>query len=137
MKRVDIKAGPYMFGARLEEELAPKTSAKFLSMLPLRQKLIHVRWSGEAIWIPFGDLNTGIGYENATTYPALGDVIFHPGGVSETEILIAYGSVSFASKVGPLAGNHFLTIDIGRENLPALGKLTLWSGAQDIEITKA
>jgi len=31
-----------------------------------------------------------------------------------------------------LAGNHFLTIVGGRENLTALGKLTLWKGAQDI-----
>ncbi len=38
----------------------------------------------------------------------------------------------FASKVGQLAGNHFLTITKGRENLVALGKLTLWQGAQDI-----
>jgi hypothetical protein len=40
--------------------------------------------------------------------------------------------VSFASKVGQLAGNHFLTVTKGRENLAALGKLTLWKGAQDI-----
>ena len=37
--------------------------------------------------------------------------------------------VSFASKVGQLAGNHFLTITKGRENLAALGKLTAWNGA--------
>ena len=132
MKAVRIKAGPYDFDARLEETLAPKTCAKFLTLLPYREKIIHVRWSGEGCWIPLGDLDLGLGYENHTSHPAPGQIIVYPGGISETEILLAYGSVSFASKVGQLAGNHFLTITQGQENLPALGKLTLWHGAQDI-----
>jgi hypothetical protein len=69
-------------------------------MLPYRERLIHVRWSGEACWIPLGDLDFGLGYENATSYPAPGQLLLYPGGVSETEILLAYGSVRFASKVG-------------------------------------
>jgi hypothetical protein len=132
MKTLKIKAGPYDFEAQLEEELAPKTCAKFLTLLPYRQKIIHVRWSGEGCWIPLGDLDLGLGYENHTSYPAPGQIIVYPGGISETEILLAYGSVAFASKVGQLAGNHFLTITQGLENLLALGKLTLWQGAQDI-----
>jgi len=40
----------------------------------------------------------------------------------------------FASKVGQLAGNHFATVTKGQEHLAALGKLTLWGGAQDITI---
>jgi Protein of unknown function (DUF3830) len=127
-----IKAGPYEFDARMEEGAAPKTCAKFASLLPYRQQIIHVRWSGEGCWIPLGDLDLGLSYENHTSHPAPGDIILYPGGVSETEILLAYGAVCFASKVGQLAGNHFLTIINGRENLTALGKLTLWKGAQDI-----
>ncbi len=137
MTPIRIKAGPYEFQSRLEEEKAPKTCAKFLTLLPYRQQIIHVRWSGEACWIPLGDLDLGLGYENTTSYPAPGEMIFYPGGISETEILLAYGGVSFASKMGPLAGNHFLTITDGRENLPALGKLTLWKGAQDIVFDRA
>ena len=41
-------------------------------------------------------------------------------------------AVRFASKMGQLAGNHFLTIEAGGENLAALGKQVLWEGAQDI-----
>jgi hypothetical protein len=132
-----IKAGPYTFGARFEEKLAPKTCAKFASLLPYRERIIHVRWSGEACWIPLGDLDLGLGYENHTSHPAPGDVILYPGGISETEILLAYGGVSFSSKMGPLAGNHFLTITEGRENLAALGKLVLWQGAQEIAFERA
>jgi len=132
MSAIRIDAGPYTFAARLETEAAPRTCAKFTSMLPYRQKIIHVRWSGEGCWIPLGDLDLGLSYENHTSHPAPGDIILYPGGISETEILLAYGAVCFASKVGQLAGNHFLTIVSGRENLTALGKLTLWKGAQDI-----
>ena len=132
MTTLRIKAGPYTFEAKLEEEVAPKTCAKFKSMLPFTSKIIHVRWSGEGCWIPLGELDLGLTYENHTSFPAPGDIIVYPGGISETEILLAYGGVRFASKVGQLAGNHFLTITKGRENLVALGKMTLWEGAQDI-----
>lgn len=137
MTLLRIKAGPYEFEARMEEENAPRTCAKFMSLLPYRQQIIHVRWSGEACWIPLGTLDLGLGYENHTSYPAPGDIILYPGGISETEILLAYGGVSFASKMGPLAGNHFLTVTNGRDNLAALGKLTLWKGAQDISFQLA
>ena len=132
MTLLQIKAGPFEFEAEMLEALAPKTCAKFLNLLPFKSQIIHVRWSGEGCWIPLGDLDLGLGYENHTSHPAPGDIIVYPGGISETEILLAYGGVAFASKVGPLAGNHFLTVTKGRENLAALGKLTLWKGAQDI-----
>ena len=105
-------------------------------MLPYRERLIHVRWSGEACWIPLGGLDLGLGPENATSYPAPGQILLYPGGVSETEILIAYGAVQFASKAGQLAGNHFLTIVEGLDRLRPLGELTLWQGAQYIEFTR-
>ena len=132
MTILHIKAGPYDFEAQTEDALAPKTCAKFVTLLPYRQQIIHVRWSGEGCWIPLGEFDFGLGYENPTSHPAPGEISLYPGGISETEILLAYGAVSFSSKVGPLAGNHFLTITNGRENLTALGKMTLWKGAQDI-----
>jgi hypothetical protein len=130
-----IKAGPYQFVARMEEA-APKTCAKFASLLPYRERIIHVRWSGEACWIPLGELDLGLPFENHTSFPAPGQILLYPGGISETEILLAYGGVRFASKVGQLAGNHFLTITEGLENLVPLGKMTLWKGAQDIEFSR-
>ena len=132
MERIRIKAARFEFVARLESERAPRTCAKFRTMLPYKERIIHVRWSGEGCWIPLGDFDFGLPYENHTSHPAPGDVILYPGGISETEILLAYGAVCFSSKVGQLAGNHFLTITEGRENLTALGKMTLWKGAQDI-----
>ena len=132
MSDISIIAGPYHFRARFEAAAAPATCARFRRLLPYRERIIHVRWSGEGCWIPLGTTDLGLGFENHTSHPAPGQIILYPGGLSETEILLAYGGVRFASKVGQLAGNHFLTIVEGQENLPALGRLTLWSGAQDI-----
>lgn len=137
MSKLKITAGPFTFGAKFEEQAAPKTCAVFRKLLPYREKIIHVRWSGEGCWIPLGDLDLGLGYENHTSFPAPGQMILYPGGISETEILLAYGGVRFASKVGQLAGNHFITLTEGLENLVPLGKMTLRKGEQDILIELA
>ena len=105
-------------------------------MLPLEAQIIQARWSGEAAWIPFGELNLDIGYENHTSHPAPGELLLYPGGISETEILFPYGATLFASKMGQLAGNHFATIYVGNERLKELGDLVLKKGAQEISFTE-
>jgi hypothetical protein len=132
MSEIRINAGPYSFLGRFETELAPKTVAAFRKHMPFKSKIVHVRWSGEGVWIPLGDLDFGVGFENNTCYPSAGQIILYPGGVSETEILLAYGYVNFASKAGQLSGNHFITLTEGLENLYTLGRKTLWEGAQEI-----
>jgi len=121
-----------VFDACLEMKKAPQTCAAFTARLPFASKVVHVRWSGEAVWIPLGDLDFGVGYENHTSYPAPGQILLYPGGISETEILLAYGGVHFASKMGQLAGNHFITLTSGLDLLPEIGYRALWQGAQDI-----
>ena len=41
---------------------APKTVEAFLKLLPYTQKLIHVRWSGEGVWVPLGDWKLGVDF---------------------------------------------------------------------------
>lgn len=137
MPDVVMTAGGFRFAARFESAAAPRTSAAFERLLPFTNRLVHVRWSGEAVWVPLGDLELGLPAENATSYPAPGQILLYPGGFSETEILIAYGPTCFASKAGQLAGNHFLTIVSGLEHLHELGVATLWKGAQPILIERA
>ena len=134
--KLRITAGGFNFIAETNPD-APRTVAAFRKLLPYRQKIIHVRWSGEGCWVPLGDWvledeKGTVSFENATSHPAPGDILFYPGGYSETEIIMAYGACCFASKLGQLAGNHFLTITEGRENLRKLGVKVLWEGAQDI-----
>jgi hypothetical protein len=132
MSLLKVTAGPFTFDAKLETEMAPKTCAAFVKALPFISRIIHVRWSGEGVWMPLGDMDFGVGYENNTCYPSAGQLILYPGGVSETEILLAYGYVNFASKAGQLSGNHFMTLTSGLENLYTLGRKVLYEGAQDI-----
>jgi hypothetical protein len=136
MSDVVLKIGSFTLTGNFVPE-APLTCAAFRKMLPMRASLLHVRWSGQAIWLPMGDMSLQIPPENATSYPVPGDILLYPGGVSETEILIAYGGTRFASKAGQLAGNHFLTLDSGVEHLKEIGRLALWNGAQPATIELA
>lgn len=132
MTLLHIVAGPHVFRARLEEAAAPKTCAAFLKLLPYKQKLIHARWSGEACWVALGDFQLGVPLENAISKPVPGQLLFYPGGLSETEILFPYGRSVFTCKDGVLEGTPFLTIVDGISQLASLGRLVLWHGAQDI-----
>jgi hypothetical protein len=137
MSHAIITVGDLRFTARFEEALAPRTCRAFRTVLPFSGKLIQTRWSGEAAWVPLADLDLGVAAENATSHPSRGDILFYPAGASETELLVPYGSCCFSSKVGQLAGNHFLTLISGLEVLPELGRRVLWEGAQPIRIEAA
>jgi hypothetical protein len=120
------------FAAEFETDKSPATCAAFQRAMPFTSKIVHVRWSGEGVWIPLGDMDFAVGYEDATAYPAPGQIQLYPKGQSETEILIAYGSVHFASKAGTLAGNHFASITGNLDKLREIGVATLWDGAKTI-----
>lgn len=134
--RITITVGKeFQFVAEFQERHAPKTVAAFKVLLPYTQKLVHCRWSGEGCWIPLGDFKLDVGYENHTSHPAPGEILWYPGGFSETELIFAYGDVMFSSKLGQLAGNHFLTIVEGADALAEMGRKVLYEGAQDIEFS--
>jgi hypothetical protein len=132
-----ITVGDLSFVARLEAESAPATVAAFRRLLPLEEQVIQARWSGQAAWVPLGDLEVGIGPESATSYPSPGELLLYPGGVSETEILFPYGRTCFASTAGQLAGNYFATIVEGLSDLEELGRRVVWEGAQSIRFEEA
>ena len=136
--RIAISVGQdFHFLARMEEAAAPATCAAFRRMLPWTQRLVHCRWSGEGCWIPLGAFALGVAAENSIGKPKPGELLWYPGGVSETELLFPYGDVTFACGAGPLAGNHFLTITDGVEQLPALGQRVLYQGAHEVHFSLA
>ena len=128
-----IRVAGFELDARFEEDRSPRTVAFVRTMLPYESKLIQARWSGQAAWIPMGDFDVGdLGPEDPTSYPAPGQLLLYPGGVSEVEILFPYGDTCFASKAGQLAGNVFACVVEGAEHLSAIGEIVLWQGAQPI-----
>jgi hypothetical protein len=85
------------------------------------------------MWVPLRQPSIHAGPENQTGHPAPGQMLFYSSpDFDEPEILIPYGTCSFSSKDGPLAGNHFLTITEGVEGLRQLGHDALWGGAKTI-----
>ena len=136
MSDLTIDAGDLHFTARFEAD-APRTVEVIRGLLPLRSQFIHVRWSGEGVWVPFEDLQADCGFENHTSHPAPGQILLYPGGYSVAEIIMAYGPCDFSSKLGQLAGNHFATIvddDGWRDRLRELGRRCLWEGAQPLVV---
>ena len=132
MTLLTVRIGSLQFSAVLETGRAPHTASAFLSRLPFEGKLVQARWSGEAGWVPLADYDLGVAYENATSHPAPGQVLWHPPGLSEAELLVPYGSTHFSSRVGQLAGNHFLTIHDEAGGLAEVGRRLLQEGAQSI-----
>jgi len=95
---MNIEIDGYKFDAVFEEINSPKTCEVFRKVIPFAAQVVHVRWSGEGMWIPLGEMDFAVKLEDATSYPTPGQVLLYPKGKSETEILIAYGCVHFASK---------------------------------------
>ena len=138
MADLAIRVGDLEFHATWEAA-APHTVAAMRAMMPIENRLIHCRWSGESTWVPFGDLDLGVGYENHTSHPAPGQILIYTGTISECEILFPYGGCMFSSKLGQLAGNHFATVepdDGWSDRLREVGRRTLWEGAQPITISE-
>lgn len=69
VSKMRVIAG-YTFLGHFEDTAAPKTVAAFLKHMPFVGKIIHVRWSGEGVWVPLGELDFGVSFENNTCYPA-------------------------------------------------------------------
>lgn len=136
MTGLDINIDGTAYTAELLEEEAPASITALRDQLPLDAEVMHVRWSGHAIWISIDDLEMpNLPRENHTVYPSRGDVLLYPGYRNPKEILIACGLTCFKSPAGELAGNHIATISASREELLSLETETLKTGAKPVRIS--
>jgi uncharacterized protein DUF3830 len=137
MDNVAIMIGTHAFVAKWETRLSPATCAAFKRLLPYSQTIIHARWSGEACWVPLGTFDLNVPLENPISRPTPGQLLYYPAGISETEILVPYGTTRFCSTAGEIAGNHFLTITDDLDRLAQMGNDILWNGSRDISFKTA
>jgi len=49
-----IEIDEYRFDAVFEESRSPQTCEAFRKAMPFEGHVVHVRWSGEGVWIPSG-----------------------------------------------------------------------------------
>lgn len=132
-----VRIGTETFTARLRRDLAPRSCECLVGLLPYAGKLIHARWSGEALWAPLAPVSPAVlslAAEQLTEYPAPGEMLLYTGPLSEPELYFPYGMNRFACKAGPLQGNPVLTIEARIEHLAELGHLALWTGALELRI---
>ena len=129
--------GSERFTARLRRDLAPRSCQWLMELLPYSGKLIHARWSGEALWAPLASVvppDLVLPREHATTVPSPGQLLLYAGERSVPELYVPYGSNRFACKDGALEGNPVLSITDGLQRLAELGSEALWKGALDLRI---
>ena len=132
MGQLIIHAGDFTFNARFEEELAPKTVAAFRKAMPFESQAIHVRWSGEAGWIPLGDLDLGAGVRKPHQLPGAGTHHPLPRRNQRDRDPAGLWWRAVREQDGSTRGQPFHHPDLGLENLTTFGKTVLWKGAQKI-----
>ena len=133
MPFLEIDVDGDVYTAELFEEKAPASIEVMREFLPLESQLMHVRWSGHAVWVNIDEIDLpDVPRENHTVYPSRGDILFYPGYRNEQEILVPCGPTCFKSPAGELAGNHVARLNASREELRDLEEETLQTGAKDI-----
>lgn len=135
MSTLELNIAGDVYTAELLENEAPESIATMREFLPLETDVMHVRWSGHAVWANIDEIDLpDVPRENHTVYPSRGDILFYPGYRNEQEILIACGSTCFKSPAGELAGNHIGTLDASEDELVALEQSTLDTGKKTTTI---
>ena len=134
--RIVVMIGGARFGGRIERDVTPLAAALIERLLPLERRVIHARWSGEAIWVPLGEIGS-VKTERATSCPRPGQVLLYAGAKSEPELLIPYGACAFACTAGALAGSPVIALDAGETELRPIGERVLWNGALPFGIALA
>lgn len=133
-----MTSGDFIFIARMEEKKAPETCKWFLEQLPFEAPMIQVAWSGAALMTDLHNTGRNVPFENATSYPLPGQVVMYPGDKKGNtgEFYLPYGGNRFACPRGQLAGNCFLMIEEGADQLEEYGKKVRWEGAQQLLFEK-
>lgn len=120
---------------RLLNEAAPRTTAALWAALPITDRAVQVKWSGDA-WRTEGDYNIGITeVENEGHVLAAGDLIYYP---RMRKIGLAYGraewrhpDLSIVLRVSAIG-----KVTMNLEGLIAAGQRVWMEGAQPLRLSR-
>jgi hypothetical protein len=141
--RIRVTLGDVVAEGRLFDEQAPRTAQALWARLPIRDRTIQARWSGDA-WRTEGNyelLSQDAPVENPAGRLAAGDIIYYPGYNSGLlKVAIAYGpSQWLAPFMVPLPVTYLGKLDDGT-NLDAFVQRCqriIFDGPLDVEIARA
>jgi hypothetical protein len=127
--------GDFRTEATLFDDLAPATISAFLNALPIHDRSIPVRWSGNA-WRTEKDyalLPKGSPVENQAERLSAGDIIYFP----PVKIGIAYGPAQWLNPfMSPVEVALIGKLDARLEEFAALCGLILYRGPMSVEIQR-
>jgi len=126
---------------QLFEEQAPRTAQALWDRLPIRDRTIQARWSGDA-WRTeenYELLDQGAPVENPADRLSAGDIIYYPGYRSGLlKVAIAYGPAQWlAPFMVPLAVTYLGRLDTNLDAFVQRCQRIIFDGPLDVEIWRA
>ena len=140
-KCIRVKVGDVVAEGRLFEEQAPKTVQALWERLPIRDRTIQARWSGDA-WRTeenYELLNKDAPVENPAGRLSAGDIIYYPGYRSGLlKVAIAYGQAQWlAPFMVPLDVTYLGRLDTNVDAFVQRCQRIIFDGPLHVEISRA
>ncbi|MDE3111332.1 MAG: DUF3830 family protein [Chloroflexota bacterium] len=139
-KRIRVRVGSATAEGTLYEDKAPKTVAALWSMLPIKDRTIQVRWSGDA-WRTENNYElqpADAPVENVAGRLSAGDVIYYPEYKANLiKVGIAYGKAQWlAPFMVPVQVALIGKLDAGLEDFVTQCQRIIFEGPLGVEMTR-
>jgi len=136
-----VRIGDVVAEGQLFGEEAPRTVQALWERLPIRDRTIQARWSGDA-WRTEGNyelLDENAPVENPAGRLTAGDIIYYPGYNSGLlKVAIAYGPAQWlAPFMVPLAVTYLGRLDTNVDDFVRRCQRIIFGGPLDVEISRA
>ena len=140
-KRIRVRVDGVTAEGALFEDAAPKTVQAFWNKLPIHDRTIQARWSGDA-WRTEGNyelLTPEDEVENPAGRLSAGDIIYYPGYKSQLlKIAIAYGQSQWlAPFMVPIPVTSIGKLDTNLDAFVERCQRIIFEGPLEVEISRA
>lgn len=138
--RIRVQVGDAVAEAALFEDKAPNTTQALWEHLPIHDRTIQTRWSGDA-WRTEGNYELrpeGEPVENVAERLSAGDIIYFPGYRGGLiKVGIAYGQAQWLNPfMEPIDVAHIGKIDTNLDQFVEVCQQIIFQGPFDVEITR-